>query len=369
AMDFVAGCIGGAAGVLVGHPFDTVKVRRKDWCLNQWVPIPCLCFRAMVSSFLCFLGETAGPEHRQASLSWDVSLFPVYRSPGVDAGSLQRHRIAHDGPNVHQRHRVRRAGERHAAAGEGHSHQPVPGRRGRGSHPVRHLLPHGTGQNPHADAGNRGEEVHQEALQELPGLPDAHLQAGGCAGGEQRHGDHADPGDPRLRLLLLDLRRADAQPGLRLRRPLHDPQAALRGRHGGDRLLAVHVPRGRDQVPTSGGRRGRSQPVQRHRRLRAAERGAGGLHGVHTRPHLHAAAGLPRQRRHLRHRHPGAHVRQRGAAGAHKLRGGAAAEPPRADAAAAFQPVTSAGFKPQPGHFGRAWEDGNQRPGQQPFPI
>ncbi|XP_043088421.1 mitochondrial basic amino acids transporter isoform X1 [Puntigrus tetrazona] len=27
ALDFVAGCIGGAAGVLVGHPFDTVKVR------------------------------------------------------------------------------------------------------------------------------------------------------------------------------------------------------------------------------------------------------------------------------------------------------------------------------------------------------
>ncbi|XP_062325221.1 mitochondrial basic amino acids transporter isoform X1 [Osmerus eperlanus] len=27
AMDFAAGCIGGAAGVLVGHPFDTVKVR------------------------------------------------------------------------------------------------------------------------------------------------------------------------------------------------------------------------------------------------------------------------------------------------------------------------------------------------------
>ncbi|XP_052000915.1 mitochondrial basic amino acids transporter [Xyrauchen texanus] len=26
-MDFVAGCFGGAAGVLVGHPFDTVKVR------------------------------------------------------------------------------------------------------------------------------------------------------------------------------------------------------------------------------------------------------------------------------------------------------------------------------------------------------
>ncbi|XP_056284794.1 mitochondrial basic amino acids transporter isoform X2 [Pseudoliparis swirei] len=26
-MDFVAGCVGGAAGVLVGHPFDTVKVR------------------------------------------------------------------------------------------------------------------------------------------------------------------------------------------------------------------------------------------------------------------------------------------------------------------------------------------------------
>ncbi|XP_062864055.1 mitochondrial basic amino acids transporter isoform X2 [Trichomycterus rosablanca] len=27
ALDFAAGCIGGAAGVLVGHPFDTVKVR------------------------------------------------------------------------------------------------------------------------------------------------------------------------------------------------------------------------------------------------------------------------------------------------------------------------------------------------------
>lgn len=27
ALDFVAGCIGGGAGVLVGHPFDTVKVR------------------------------------------------------------------------------------------------------------------------------------------------------------------------------------------------------------------------------------------------------------------------------------------------------------------------------------------------------
>lgn len=26
-MDFIAGCLGGAAGVLVGHPFDTVKVR------------------------------------------------------------------------------------------------------------------------------------------------------------------------------------------------------------------------------------------------------------------------------------------------------------------------------------------------------
>ncbi|XP_067938608.1 mitochondrial basic amino acids transporter-like [Watersipora subatra] len=26
-VDFIAGCIGGAAGVLVGHPFDTVKVR------------------------------------------------------------------------------------------------------------------------------------------------------------------------------------------------------------------------------------------------------------------------------------------------------------------------------------------------------
>ncbi|MEQ2217341.1 hypothetical protein XENOCAPTIV_006170 [Xenoophorus captivus] len=33
-MDFVAGCIGGAAGVLVGHPFDTVKVRSTAYSLQ-----------------------------------------------------------------------------------------------------------------------------------------------------------------------------------------------------------------------------------------------------------------------------------------------------------------------------------------------
>uniref|UniRef100_A0AC34R4P9 Uncharacterized protein n=1 Tax=Panagrolaimus sp. JU765 TaxID=591449 RepID=A0AC34R4P9_9BILA len=27
ALDFIAGCFGGAAGVLAGHPLDTVKVR------------------------------------------------------------------------------------------------------------------------------------------------------------------------------------------------------------------------------------------------------------------------------------------------------------------------------------------------------
>ena len=27
ALDFAAGCIGGASGILVGYPFDTVKVR------------------------------------------------------------------------------------------------------------------------------------------------------------------------------------------------------------------------------------------------------------------------------------------------------------------------------------------------------
>lgn len=32
ALDFVAGCIGGCAGVLVGHPFDTVKVRLQTQC-------------------------------------------------------------------------------------------------------------------------------------------------------------------------------------------------------------------------------------------------------------------------------------------------------------------------------------------------
>ncbi|XP_057678948.1 mitochondrial basic amino acids transporter-like isoform X2 [Corythoichthys intestinalis] len=34
-MDFVAGCIGGAAGVLVGHPFDTVKVRLQVQNVNK----------------------------------------------------------------------------------------------------------------------------------------------------------------------------------------------------------------------------------------------------------------------------------------------------------------------------------------------
>ena len=26
AIDFLSGCVGGAAGVLIGHPFDTIKV-------------------------------------------------------------------------------------------------------------------------------------------------------------------------------------------------------------------------------------------------------------------------------------------------------------------------------------------------------
>ncbi|XP_061668070.1 mitochondrial basic amino acids transporter-like isoform X1 [Syngnathoides biaculeatus] len=34
-MDFLAGCIGGAAGVLVGHPFDTVKVRLQVQNVNK----------------------------------------------------------------------------------------------------------------------------------------------------------------------------------------------------------------------------------------------------------------------------------------------------------------------------------------------
>lgn len=33
ALDFLAGCAGGVAGVLVGHPFDTVKVSHLSWFL------------------------------------------------------------------------------------------------------------------------------------------------------------------------------------------------------------------------------------------------------------------------------------------------------------------------------------------------
>ncbi|XP_019622490.1 PREDICTED: mitochondrial basic amino acids transporter-like [Branchiostoma belcheri] len=35
ALDFVAGCFGGAAGVVVGHPFDTVKVRLQTQSTNK----------------------------------------------------------------------------------------------------------------------------------------------------------------------------------------------------------------------------------------------------------------------------------------------------------------------------------------------
>ncbi|KAG5857502.1 hypothetical protein ANANG_G00020130 [Anguilla anguilla] len=35
ALDFLAGCLGGAAGVIVGHPFDTVKVRLQVQSVNK----------------------------------------------------------------------------------------------------------------------------------------------------------------------------------------------------------------------------------------------------------------------------------------------------------------------------------------------
>ena len=47
-----------------------------------------------------------------------------------------------------------------------------------------------------------GEEVQEEALQELPGLSGPYLQAGGAVGGEPWHGYHADPRNPRFWGLL-----------------------------------------------------------------------------------------------------------------------------------------------------------------------
>ena len=220
----------------------------------------------------------------------------------VDVRAVQGHRISHDGPHLHQRHRLWRPGTHFAAPGPGHARPPVPGGCGCGHHPVRHLLPHGAGQDTHADAGHGREEVQAEALQELCGLPTAHLQPGGRARHQPRDGDHPHPRDTRLRRLLPDLRRPHALAGLRAGRLLHDSQAAVRRGHVGHRLLALHLPGRRHQVAPAGGRRGRGQPVQWHRGLRAAERAEGGLAGVHARPHLHAAARLSRQCRNLRDR-------------------------------------------------------------------
>ena len=115
---------------------------------------------------------------------------PTPSCASADAWAVQGHWLPHDGSHLHQCRGVWRPGQRHATAGERHPPEPVPrgfsGRR----HPVRHLLPHGAGQDAHADAGHGREEVQEEALQELVGLPAANLQQGGPEGREPGHGHH-----------------------------------------------------------------------------------------------------------------------------------------------------------------------------------
>ena len=40
-IDFFAGCAGGAAGILIGHPFDTIKVRMQINQINVKTALKC----------------------------------------------------------------------------------------------------------------------------------------------------------------------------------------------------------------------------------------------------------------------------------------------------------------------------------------
>uniref|UniRef100_A0A8C8WXZ5 Solute carrier family 25 member 29 n=1 Tax=Panthera leo TaxID=9689 RepID=A0A8C8WXZ5_PANLE len=134
----------------------------------------------------CAGGAAAGPEHGEASVPRDPALLPVHRQAGECVGPVQGPGLAPHGAHVHQRAGVRRAGQHPAGAGPRHAAEPVPGRRGGGRHPVRHLLPHGAGQDAAAAAG-RGPGPH---LPRLAALPGAHLPAGGPARRQPGHGLH-----------------------------------------------------------------------------------------------------------------------------------------------------------------------------------
>ncbi|KAI4801491.1 hypothetical protein KUCAC02_019386 [Chaenocephalus aceratus] len=110
-MDFFAGCIGGAAGVLVGHPFDTVKVRLQVQSVDK--PL----YRG---TFHCF-----------QSIIRQETLFGLYKGIGSPMMGLTFINAIVFGV---QRNTMRLLG--HDTPDE-----PVPGGRSSGHHPVCHLLP------------------------------------------------------------------------------------------------------------------------------------------------------------------------------------------------------------------------------------
>uniref|UniRef100_G1LXB2 Solute carrier family 25 member 29 n=1 Tax=Ailuropoda melanoleuca TaxID=9646 RepID=G1LXB2_AILME len=135
----------------------------------------------------CAGGAASGPERGEASVPRDLALLPVNHQAGECAGPVQGPGLAPHGAHLHQRAGVRRAGQHPAGAGPRHTAEPVLGRRGGRRHPVRHLLPHGAGQDA-ATAAGRGAGAH---LPRLAALPGADLPARGLARRQPRHGVHA----------------------------------------------------------------------------------------------------------------------------------------------------------------------------------
>ncbi|XP_061668071.1 mitochondrial basic amino acids transporter-like isoform X2 [Syngnathoides biaculeatus] len=78
-MDFLAGCIGGAAGVLVGHPFDTVKVRLQVQNVNK--PL----YRGTFHCFQSIIRQESGNAMRMLGRDTPTNQFLA----GAAAGAIQ----------------------------------------------------------------------------------------------------------------------------------------------------------------------------------------------------------------------------------------------------------------------------------------
>ncbi|EAW81693.1 solute carrier family 25, member 29, isoform CRA_b, partial [Homo sapiens] len=112
-----------------------------------------------VSLTLESASTASGPERGEASVPRDVALLQVHHQARERAGPVQGPGLAAHGAHLHQRAGVRGAGQHPPGPGPRLAPQPVPGRCGGGRHPVRHLLPHGAGQDAAAAAG-RGPSAH-----------------------------------------------------------------------------------------------------------------------------------------------------------------------------------------------------------------